>query len=494
MTLLAMSRISKRFDGVEALRDVSLEIASAEIHALVGENGAGKSTLMKVLAGVYAADEGSILLNHRPIRPRDYHEAVQAGISMIFQEPSLFDSLTVVENLFLDKLPRHWSGLLSYRKLFAQADSLLGRLEFKLTPGSPVRALTVGERQLVEIARAMVTGAKLVIMDEPTASLNAQESENLFRLIRRLKDTGVSVVYISHRLEEVMQLADRLTVLRDGEVVGTWRAGEINQNEVIHKMVGRSVDLARHGRKSDTENRPIALEVESLSVRGRLAEVSFSLKTGEILGVAGLRGSGQQVLVRALLGLEADYEGTIRVAGNTHRMKSPQQALALGLAYVTDDRKSEGLLPEMNASYNGTLGSISKITRNGFLQPRLERQAGDRQARELAIRAKSPLTPVKHFSGGNQQKVMLARALEQTPRVLILNEPTCGIDVGAKEEIYRLILQFAAGGMSILLISSDLAELMALSDRILVINRKRPGQMIPAELATDAAVIEAAVT
>jgi ABC-type sugar transport system ATPase subunit len=494
MTALKMTGISKRFDGVHAICNASLEIESGEIHALVGENGAGKSTLMKILAGVFPADEGSMLLNDQPIKPRSYQDAVQAGISMIFQETSLFDSLTVAENLFLDRLPCMWGGVLSRRKLFIQAKTLLEKLDFKLLPGAQVRNLTVGERQLIEIAKAVATGAKLIIMDEPTASLNAQESDILFDLIRRLRDTGVSIVYISHRLEEVMQIADRLTVLRDGRVMGTWRTGEISQKEVIQKMVGRTVDLFARRHTANFENQPCALEVKNLTVPGKLAEVSFSLRKGEILGVAGLRGSGQQLLVCALFGLEPDYQGTISVAGQLHRMTSPRQAIALGLGYVTDDRKSEGLLPERSASYNTTLGVIPKISRNGFLRARLERRVSERQIKELAIRVKNRSVPVKHFSGGNQQKVMLARALEQKPQVLILNDPTCGIDVGAKEEIYQLITQFVSAGMSILLVSSELSELLALSDRILVISRKRPGQIIPAELATDASVIEAAIT
>ena len=488
-----MKSISKRFDGVHALRGASLQVKRGEVHALVGENGAGKSTLMKILAGVWSADEGAIVWQGHSIKPGNYREARQAGISMIFQDPGLFESLTVAENLLLDRLPRRWYGLINYQELWQQADSLLGKLEFDLSSRCLVRKLSIAERQLVEITKAVAIGAQLVIMDEPTASLNGQESEYLFRLMKQLRSSGVSIVYISHRLDEVMQISDRLTVLRDGQVIGTWQTGEISQQTVIQKMVGRSVDLFTSRRKEGFRDGNAVLEVEKLSVPGKLTEVSFTLRKGEILGVAGLRGSGQQFLVRALLGMQA-YEGTIKVAGEGHSMRSPRQAAALGLAYVTDDRKSEGLLPEMTASYNGTLGVISAITRCGFLRPRLERQLGDKQIKEFSIRTTSSSAPVKHFSGGNQQKVLLARALEQKPRILILNEPTCGIDISAKEEIYQLIARFAADGASILLISSELAELLALADRILVINGKRPGTIIPSELATHAAIMEAAVT
>jgi ABC-type sugar transport system ATPase subunit len=494
MTLLTMTGISKRFDGVHALKSASLEVQPGEIHALLGENGAGKSTLMKVLAGVYPADEGSIVLDGRPVQPRNYNDAMQAGISMIFQEPSLFESLTVAENLFIDKLPPHWFGLLNYGQLFAESKTLLNKLEFGLPVTAQVKTLTVGERQLIEIAKATATGAKVIIMDEPTASLNAEESKRLFRLIRQLKANGVGIIYISHRLAEVMELADRFTVLRDGQVMGTWRTGELSQKEIIHKMVGREVEIAEVHSKEDLALQPTVLEVNRLSLPGKLEEVSFSLKRGEILGVAGLRGSGQQILANALLGLESNYQGTIQVFGATQRIKSPQHATQLGIGYVTDDRKREGLLTEMNAAYNGTLGTISKITKHGFLSSQLERDLGDRQVKDLAIRMNARSMPVKHFSGGNQQKVVLARALEQKPRILILNEPTCGIDIGAKDEIYRLITSLAAQGVAVLLISSELAELMALSDRILVMNSKRPSQILAAAAATDEAIIETAIT
>jgi ribose transport system ATP-binding protein len=492
--LLSMTSISKRFDGVRVLHDVSLQVATAEVHALVGENGAGKSTLMKILCGIYPADAGSILLNGRSMAPRNYGEAVRAGISMIFQECSLFESLSVAENIFLERLPTSSWGLLSYGKLFQDAHTLLRELEFKISPATLVKDLSVGERQLVEIAKAISTGTKLIIMDEPTASLNSGESERLFRLIGHLKETSVAIVYISHRLDEIKQLSDSLTVLRDGQIVGTWQTSAISPQEVIQKMVGRSVDLRVRRHKTEPTDNRVALEVDKVSVPGKLGEVSFSLRSGEILGIAGLRGSGQISLVRALIGLERNYQGTILVGGRRHRARSPRAALALGLGYVTDDRKGEGLLPDRNASYNGTLGAIALITTAGFLRPRVEQKIGNRQAKDFAIRAGGASMPVKHFSGGNQQKVLLARALEQKPNILILNEPTCGIDIGAKEEIYRLIVQLASGGTSVLLVSSDLAELRALSDRILVINRKRSARIIPSELATDATVIEAAVT
>ena len=494
MPLVSMNGITKSFNGVHALRDVSIDVEGGEVHALVGENGAGKSTLMKILAGVNQPDAGAIIFDGQPIRPRDYRESVQAGISMIFQDTSLFENLTVAENLLFDRLPRHWWGTLSFRRLFADAKALLQKLEFDIAADAKVGDLAVGERQMIEIAKALATGAKLVIMDEPTACLNARESERLFGLIEKLKHTDVSVIYISHRLDEVLRISDRLSVLRDGEMIATHRTRDTNQKQVIHQMVGRGVELFVSHRESGYRTEAVVMEVERLAIPGKLCEVSFSIRAGEILGVAGLRGVGQEHLVRALLGLESAYTGGIRIAGAPRRLKSPAQAIACGIAYVTDDRKGKGLLLDRNSAYNGTLGSIDAISRNGFLQKRLERQVARRQATEFAMATDRPAMAVKYLSGGNQQKVMLARALEQKPSILILNEPTAGIDVGAKEEIYNLLGRYASMGMAIILISSDIAELTTLSHRVLVINQKRPAVLIPPQSASDASIIEAAVT
>jgi ribose transport system ATP-binding protein len=494
MPLVSMTGITKSFNGVHALRDVFLDVERGEVHALVGENGAGKSTLMKILAGVSQADAGAIVFNGRAIRPQNYRESVKAGISMIFQETSLFENLTVAENLLFDRLPRHWWGTLSFRRLFAAAEAALQELEFHIAADARVGELAVGERQMIEIAKALVTGAKLVIMDEPTACLNSRESERLFSLIEKLKHTGVSVIYISHRLDEVLRISGRLSVLRDGKMIATHCTRDTNQKQVIHQMVGRGVELFVSHRESGDSNQAVVLELDRLAMPGKLCEVSFSIRAGEILGVAGLRGVGQEHLVRALLGLESAYTGSIRIAGVPRRIKSPAQAIACGIAYVTDDRKGKGLLLDRNSAYNGTLGSIEAISRKGFLQKRLEQRVARRQAIEFAMATDRPAMPVKYLSGGNQQKVMLARALEQKPAILILNEPTAGIDVGAKEEIYNLLGRYASMGMAIVLISSDIAELTTLSHRVLVINQKRPAVLIPAQSASDASIIEAAVT
>jgi ABC-type sugar transport system ATPase subunit len=493
MSLLRMTGITKTFDGIHALRKACLEVERGEIHALVGENGAGKSTLMKTLAGVHPPDAGEIVFEDQPIRPQNYRDSVRAGIRMIFQESCLFENLTVAENLLFERLPRNRFGLLSRQELYGEAKSLLRRLDFPVAPEARVCDLSVGARQMIEIAKAVATGGRLVVMDEPTASLNGQESENLFALIRTLRDAGVSVIYISHRLDEVLRISDRLTVLRDGRTIACHKTEKTDQKEVIREMVGRGVDLSALRRARSENDWPVVLEVEKLEVPGKLHDVTFSMKAGEILGIAGLRGVGQDQLVGALFGLESGYTGSIKIAGIPRRFRSPAQAVACGIAYVTDDRKVKGLLLEKSSSYNSTLGSMEKISRMGFLQERLERQIVQRQTTQLAMAAKHASMPVKYLSGGNQQKVLLARALEQEPKILILNEPTAGIDVGAKEEIYSLLVKFASEGMAILLISSDLAELTVLSGRVLVLNQKRPAVLIPPELASDVSIIEAAV-
>ena len=419
---------------------------------------------------------------------------MRAGISMIFQDTSLFENLTVAENLLFERLPRNWFGAVSYQKLFVAARLLLRKLDFNIAPDARVCNLGVGERQMIEIAKAVDTGGRLVVMDEPTASLNGKESEDLFRLVGKLRDTGVSVIYISHRLDEVLRISDRLTVLRDGTTIATHNTRDTDQRGVIREMVGRGIDLSCSRRERCVNERPVALEVEKLAIPGRLRELTFSVKEGEILGVAGLRGVGQDQLIGALLGLESGYSGSIRVAGVPRRIKSPAHAVGLGIAYVTDDRKGKGLLLDQSATFNSTLGAIKKISRNGFLRPQLEQQVAERQAVQFAMPKTRASFPVKYLSGGNQQKVVLARALEREPKILILNEPTAGIDIGAKEEIYNLLVQFAARGMAIILVSSDLAELKALSHGILVINQKRPAVLIPPELANDASIVEAAVT
>jgi ABC-type sugar transport system ATPase subunit len=493
-SLLKMTGIKKRFDGIHALRDASLEVGRGEVHAIVGENGAGKSTMMKILAGVYPADAGSISFDGQWVQPHSYRESVNTGISMIFQDTSLFENLTVAENLLFDRFPRTWFGALSYRKLFARAKLSLRNLDFDIPPEVKVSDLTVGARQLIEIAKAVATGSKLVIMDEATASLNSQESENLFNLIAKLRSASISIIYISHRLDEVFRISDRLTVLRDGRSIATHKTANTDQKEVILQMVGRGVETRTAQPELGSNDRPVVLDVDNLAIAGKLREVSFSLMEGEILGVAGLRGVGQEHLIGVLLGLEPNYSGTIRIAGKQTRIRSTMEAVACGISYVTDDRKGKGLLLDRDAAYNGTLGSIQKISRGGFLQAGLEKIVAERQALQFAISTKRPSMPVKYLSGGNQQKVVLARALEQEPKILILNEPTAGIDIGAKEEIHKLLLELTMKGMAIILISSDLPELMALSHRILVLNQKSAARIISPESANDASIIEAAVT
>lgn len=493
MPLLQMRGIDKRFGGVHAIRDVSLEFATGEVHAIVGENGAGKSTLMKILAGVVQPDRGSIEFNGHPLMSKGYRERVAAGIHMIFQDTSLFENLTVAENLLFDRLPSNFLGLLSYRRAFTQASAVLERLDFGIPADTKVCELSVGQRQIVEIAKAIGRSGKLVIMDEPTASLDSRESEHLFALIRNLSDGGVTVIYISHRLDEVLRISDRISVLRDGRWIASHETQRTSSQAIIHEMVGRDVNLLSSTPRLVLKQQPV-LEIDHLAVERKLTDTTFSLHPGEILGVAGLRGVGQQVLIDVLMGLEQNYSGAIRVQGKTQKIRSPTAAMALDIASVTDDRKGKGLLLERDAGYNGTLTCIDQISTWGILRSELEAEMAAHQAAAFHISAHGTSLPVKLLSGGNQQKVLLARALEQKPKILLLNEPTAGIDIGAKEEIYRLLVELSASGTAILLISSDLQEIRALSDRVLVLNQKRPTTLLSRTGASDESIMEAAVT
>jgi ribose transport system ATP-binding protein len=490
--LLRMTAITKHFDGILALNGAELEVMAGEVHALIGENGAGKSTLMKVLAGVHPADDGHITFCGKGIRPKSYAESLKIGICMIFQDPCLFQNLTVAENLYFEGLPRSRFGLLNYQKLLADARRQLDELGFDIPAERRVAELSVAERQLVETAKAVMAGGRLLVMDEPTASLNAHESEILFRLVARLRDRGVSVIYISHRLDEVLRISNRVTVLRNGKTVATHVTQRTDQKEIISEMVGEIPRESSSRKEAQGKNCAPVLQVEKLAVPGKLSETTFELRKGEILGVAGLRGVGQESLVNVLLGIEHSYQGSIHILGKARQIASPADASALGIGYVTDDRKGRGLLLDRNVSFNSTLSAMEKISHGGFLSARLEREIADRQAAGFQISVKNSSFRVKFLSGGNQQKVILARALEPQPEILILNEPTAGIDIGAKREIHDLLLKFAADGKAILLISSDLAELTSLSHRILVLNQKRQSVILDAD-AANAAIIEAAV-
>ncbi|MGE5191507.1 MAG: sugar ABC transporter ATP-binding protein [Deltaproteobacteria bacterium] len=475
--LLRMSGISKRFGATHALRDVALEVYSGRVLALIGENGAGKSTLMKILSGVHQPDSGTMELAAHPFRPENPQAARQAGVAIVYQELTLAPHLSVEDNIMLGQEARRFGWLLRSRQRprVLEALELLGHPE--LRPDASVHCLSVGAQQLVEIARALVLDAKLIVFDEPTSSLTQHDAERLFEVIRRLKTSGIGIVYISHFLEEVRQVSDHFTVLRDGRSVGGGDLQGTGQAEIIALMAGRSVDDL-FPRIPHVPGGPL-LSLQRLSGLRLPREVSLELRRGEILGIAGLVGAGRTELLRCLFGLDPVASGAVRVAG-TIRRNSPAEMIAAGVGLVSEDRKREGLAQSQSIADNLTASRLAAYGRGGFLNLRRRRQAVRGWMQRLQIKAASPEQSLVELSGGNQQKVAIARILHQDADVLLLDEPTRGIDVGTKAEIYRMIGEAAAAGKAIVFVSSYFTELLAICDRVAVMARGRLREVRPA--------------
>lgn len=488
--LFRLSGITKRFGGVVAVQDVDFELRPGEVHALVGENGAGKSTLMKIVDGLYEPDEGSLEVNGEVVSFSSPRDAEAAGIAMIPQELDLFPELSIAENLFVGrKRPRtRWGGL-DWSTMQQEARRRMDALGVKLDVTASVKGLSAANGQIVAIARALVGDARAVVMDEPTSSLTDREARQLFRIIEDLTSSGVGVVYISHRLEEIFQIADRTTVLRDGRHIATAPTSELGAEELVRLMVGRP--LSEFFTRHPHEPGEVALEVRGLTREGEFRDVDLTLHRGEILGLAGLVGAGRTELAQAIFGIRAPDAGEILVDGEEARMHSPQAAMEKGVFYVPEERRSQGLILPFSIKNNITLSILDRISRFGFV-PRSERQTADRFARELSIRGAELSDPVGRLSGGNQQKVVVAKALAREPSVLLLDEPTRGVDVGAKSEIYRLIDDLAREGKAILLISSELEEVLSMSDRVLVMREGRINGEFGRSEATQETVMTAA--
>lgn len=465
-----VQHVSKSFGGVRALQDVHFEVYPGEVHALLGENGAGKSTLIKIITGVHQPDSGELLLNGQPIRFAGTRDAQARGIAAIYQEPSLFPDLDIAENIFVGRQPTSRVGV-DWKRMYTDASTLLRRLGLHLDPRTKARELSVAQQQVVEIARALSINAKVLIMDEPTSSLTQGEVDDLFMIVRQLRSSGTAVVFISHRLEELFALADRVTTLRDGTYVGTRPMAQVTSDELIRMMVGRS--LTELFPKQAVEPGEVILEVENLGVAGAFSGVSFSLRRGEILGMSGLIGAGRTNVAQALFGVEPATEGTIKLDGKVVTINNPDTAMALGIGYVPEDRKEHGLVLKMNIADNITLPMLEKFATMGWLNPRREHEAARSGAQQLEVKMSSVSQIVGQLSGGNQQKVVLAKWLSTAPRVLILDEPTRGIDVGTKAAVHRLMSSLAAEGMAILMISSELPEVLGMSDRVLVMREGR---------------------
>lgn len=477
--LLELRNIDKSFYGVKVLDGVSLDLYAGEVHALLGENGAGKSTLVKIVNGDYQRDSGDVLIDGTPVEIRDPRDAEALGIHMIYQELHYAPDLSVMENLLVGKLPRRGGGIgrhfIDWKAARHRAENSLKLLDVAIAPDTIMRDLTVVERQIVEIVKTLSSDARIIIMDEPTAALTPPEVDRLFGIIERLRRQNVAIIYISHRLDEIFRVAQRLTVLRDGKRVATRRVDEVTPGELVEMMVGRKIEeRIPNAAAIQTSGDTPALEVSGLTRYGAFENISFSVRRGEILGVFGLLGSGQVNLTRAIFGAERADEGQVRIDGREVAIKNPRSAREAGIGFVPIDRKINGLVLGLSVRKNVTLSNWRNLSRVGFFLPQLERQHTRRWVDELEIRMAGSIdTPVRFLSGGNQQKVVLARWLEANVKVLILNEPTWGVDVGARADIYDQLEQLAAKGLAILVISSDIQEIMAISHRILTIYKGR---------------------
>jgi ribose transport system ATP-binding protein len=485
--LLEMRGIHKQFPGVVALANVDFEVKRGEVHALVGENGAGKSTLMKILSGVYEADAGHIIFKGQPVSFTTPRQAQVAGITTIYQELNQVTQLTVTENIFLgSEIER--GPLIDWREMHHQSRQLLARLHLNVDPRVPLNTLGVAQQQMVEIAKALHHRADLIIMDEPTASLSLHEINDLFEIIRELKANNVSVVYISHHLEEAFAISDRITVLRDGRLVSTQPTSDLNVDSLIRLMVGR--DLSEQFPKEAAQRGKEVLRVEGLNQGDLLRDVHFSAYAGEVLGIAGLVGSGRTELANALFGAVPIDSGRIYVDGSPVRIHSPQDAIRHGIALLTEDRKLQGLILQMSVSENITLPVLHRLTRGLFTNRRKENTLAQTYVRNIAIKTPSLNQLAMNLSGGNQQKVVLSKWMATDPKVLIFDEPTRGIDVGAKVEIYKLMNQLAQQGVAILMISSELPEVLGMSDRIMVIHEGKIAGFLNRDEATEEKIME----
>ena len=490
--ILSVRNVTKTFPGVKALDNVSFDVKRGTVHAICGENGAGKSTLMKIISGAYKRDSGEILFDGEPLDPYITPRQSQAlGISIIYQEFNLVNTLSVAENIFLNRLTKKKGELVDWKDINKRAEELLERIGYKLDVKTLIRDLSVAQRQMVEIAKALSFDAKLVIMDEPSAVLTSKELQTFFNVIEELRQQGVSVIYISHKLEEVFQLCDDVTIFRDGVSVDSRPVKEFTKNDIIHKMVGRPIDVEYPSRESAIGDE--ALRVENLNAGEKVQDISFSVKKGEILGVLGLVGAGRTELARAIFGADKLDSGKIFVNGEEVAIKSPSDAIAKGMILIPEDRRDQGLFINYTVQSNVVSAAIQKTANGPFVVSGRDKEAALQYIDELEIKTPSTEQKVLNLSGGNQQKVVLSKSLYAEPQIFFMDEPTCGIDVGAKHDIYLIMNRLVAEGKSIVFISSETPEVLGMSDRVIVLYEGKLIGEFPKEELHSQAVMQAIV-
>ena len=488
--VLALSGALKTFGPVIALADGTIELRSGEIHALCGENGAGKSTLVKILAGLYTPDEGAFSVAGSPVHFRSVADSKAAGISVIYQEPTLFPDLSVAENIFIGRQPRRRIGLIDHARMRADAAALFARLGVELDPARTAEGLSIADQQIIEIAKAISLDARVLVMDEPTAALSGVEVERLFTVARSLRDAGAAILFISHRFDEVFSLSDRITVMRDGRYIATHSTAETSIEAIVRDMVGREVDSLYP--KTETEPGEPVLTVAGLQRRGVFTGIDFEVRSGEIVALAGLVGAGRTEVARAIFGIDTYDAGSVAVRGRRLKPGQPKAAIAAGIGFVPEDRRKQGLVMGLSVGRNTTLTLRDRFRTAGLINGRAERAAAREWTTKLQVKAASLDQPVSTLSGGNQQKVVLAKWLATEPVLLIIDEPTRGIDVGTKSEVHRLISELAGEGLAILMISSELPEVLGMADRVLVMHEGRISAELDRSRASAEAVMHAA--
>ncbi len=491
-TILELNKINKSFPGVKALSDVSLSFHKGEVHGIVGENGAGKSTMMKILTGLFKEDSGTITLNEEPVKINSPLNAQNLGLSIIFQELNLVESLNIAENIFVGRLHKSKCGGVDWKSVNCEAGMLIKKVGLNIDPKTKVGKLSVAQKQMVEIAKALSYHAQIIIMDEPSATLTNVELENLFNIIFDLKKNGTTVIYISHRLDEIFKLCDRVSVLRDGQVISTNLIGAMTKEKIIEEMVGRNLENEFPKRKGKPQDE-IVLKVDGLTAKKAFHNISFELHRGEILGIAGLVGSGRTEIVRAIFGADSFEKGNVTVCDVTYKKLTPKKSINNKIAFVTEDRKLQGLILLENITKNVALANIKKYSRFGFMLNKKEANNANDYIDKLNIKTPTARQKVLQLSGGNQQKVIIAKWLNTDADIIILDEPTRGIDVGAKYEIYLLINKLVDEGKSVIMISSEMEEVVNMSDRILVISDGELKGELSEELQTAENVLRFAI-